>query len=148
MNTQSLPLVCGCAGCNKPWLHIYNNLIHVESRHHGHTHVNACTLSLIIEIMRRTLKASTPDDFRAVLPSCEAVPVEVDGREVWGVAMRCHRRECRLPWGYICEGVLIVESWHDQEKHRNRLTLAMLNRILRGDAYSQRRVLVPTLETA
>ncbi len=131
---QALPIRCNDPGCNKPWLHIYNGLIFVESRHHGHHHVNSCTFDLLVELLRATLGHTSEAQMRAILPEeWEPAPVMLEtGETVWAAPLRCYRPQCRLPWAYVYDGILSVDSYHDGEKHQNRISMQMLNRMLGG----------------
>lgn len=131
MSTLALP--CNHPGCNKPWLHIHNGLLIVESRHSGHQHINSCTLSQMVGLLRATTGRVSEASLSAILPDdLEPVELVMEEETVWAAPLRCYRAACRLPWGYVYNGILAVDSYHDFEKHRNQITLPMLGRLMGG----------------
>ena len=47
------------------------------------------------------------------------------------VALRCHKSDCRRPWGHIYNGVLTVESRHEGKTHTNAIALMTLLQLLK-----------------
>lgn len=49
---QSLPLRCHRDDCNRPWAHISNGVLLVESVHGGHRHSNAVSLDTLLKLLQ------------------------------------------------------------------------------------------------
>ena len=46
------------------------------------------------------------------------------------ISLRCRDELCRLPWGSVINGALLVESRHGGEKHLNAISLHILYKLL------------------
>lgn len=112
-----------CRHCANPYMHIYNGVVTVDSRHGGHIHTNSISLSLLLQLAE--ISAAHLDYAEmleaqrlAGLPLHEPIQQQLDG---WVIPLRCFRRECSTPWAILVGGAIHIVSWHRQEKHCNQL---------------------------
>ncbi len=58
---QSIALRCHMEECSRPWAHIYNGVLTVESVHGGNRHTNAVSLDVLLKLLRGSavLKSET-----------------------------------------------------------------------------------------
>lgn len=57
---HQLSLRCHRDDCSRPWAHIYNGVLTVESIHAGHRHTNAVSLDTLLKVLKGS--ASSPND--------------------------------------------------------------------------------------
>ena len=79
---QQLSLRCHRDDCSRPWAHIYNGVLTVESVHAGHRHTNAVSLSTLLLLLKGSAMAKSDEELGRLLgfmqlPLIQAVPVEV-----------------------------------------------------------------------
>ena len=57
--------------CSRPWGHIYNGVLSVESRHGGEVHSNSIALATLLKLLQNSRYALAPDEMRQMLEELE-----------------------------------------------------------------------------
>lgn len=114
-------LRCTCGGCRLPWAKVYNGILLADSTHRGKRHTNGVALQTLREIMRVSATDLSLETLSELYLTVQPRQILRGGVAVDALALICHQPDCGLPWGYIVDGVFVLDSQHSEVSHSNEL---------------------------
>lgn len=125
-------LRCTCGGCRLVWAKSYNGILLADSTHRGRRHTNGIALSILHTIMRAGIDRVDLRSIQAQPLVVERRSVMIEGVETPVLALMCHQVECGLPWAYITNDTVFIDSEHGNQRHTNRLYMNGVVALLPG----------------
>ena len=122
-----------CASCAMPYVHVYNGVFSVDSRHGGHTHANSIGIGLLLTLLEISSANVDPTSLIRAQESAGITvhePVRWRAGD-WAIPLLCFRRECNAPWAHVVKGAIHVVSYHNREMHYNQVSAETI-RVLMG----------------